>query len=56
MKFKAKAKDCQLLVKDECEDVAADVKDYISGISRADNFKFPTDITSTIASLVARFL
>lgn len=43
-------------IKDECEDVAADVKDYISGISRADNFKFPTDITSTIASLVARFL
>lgn len=43
-------------IKDECEDIAVDVKDYISGISRADNFKFPTDITSTIDSLVARFL
>lgn len=44
------------LIKDECEDVAADVRDYIAGVSRADNFSFPTDITSTIASLVAQFL
>ena len=43
-------------IKDECEDVASDVKDYIAGISKADNFRFPTDITSTIASLVAQFL
>ena len=39
-------------IKDECEDVASDVKDYIAGISKADNFRFPTDI----ASLVAQFL
>ena len=40
----------------ECEEVASNVRNYISGISRADCFKFPTDITSTIASLVAQFL
>ena len=44
------------VIKDECEDIAADVKNYITEISKADNFKFPTDITSTIASLVAQFL
>ena len=40
----------------ECEEIADDVRVYIAGISRADNFKFPTDITSTIVSLVAQFL
>lgn len=43
-------------IKDECEDIAANVRGYIVEITRVDNFKFPTDITSTIASLVAQFL
>lgn len=43
-------------ITDECEEIAADVKEYITGISNADNFKFPSDITSTISSLVAQFL
>lgn len=41
---------------DECEDIFTDVKDYIAGVAVADNFKFPNNITTTIASLVDRFL
>lgn len=43
-------------IKEECEDIATDTRDYITGIARADNFRFPTDITSTIATLVAQLL
>lgn len=43
-------------IKDECVDISTDVRDYIAGVARADNFRFPTDITTTIASLVAQFL
>ncbi len=43
-------------IKDECEDITADIRNYIDEVSRVDNFRFPTDLTSTIASLVAQFL
>lgn len=46
----------KMSIQDECETIVTDVKDYIAGVSKADNFKFPNDITSTIASLVAKFL
>lgn len=40
---------------DECEEIAKIVRDYIQEIARADNFKFPSDITAPIATLVAQF-
>lgn len=43
-------------IKDECDDIAGDVRAYITGVAQVDNFNFPTDITSSIASLVAQFL
>jgi len=43
-------------VEDECMDIAMDVRSYITEVARADNFKFPADITSTIGSLLAHFL
>ncbi len=43
-------------IKYECENVATDVRDYVAEISRADNFRFPTDITSTIVSIIEQFL
>lgn len=46
----------KLNIKDVCDFILADVNDYIAGVSNVDNFRFPTDITSTITSLVAKFL
>lgn len=43
-------------VDSECRALGDDVKDYIAGIAQADNFRFPTDITSTIGALVTKFL
>lgn len=43
-------------IKTECEDIAADVQDYINGISDADNFTFPADITESMTSLLDKFL
>lgn len=46
----------KISVKEECDNFAADVRKYITEVSDADNFKFPMDITSTITSIVSRFI
>ena len=46
----------KISIMEECEDIAGEVRDYIQGVATADNFRFPVDITSTISSLVAKFL
>lgn len=40
----------------ECEEIAADVRDYINGIEEADHFIFPSEITGSMASLAKQFL
>lgn len=47
---------CKAEIKEVCDEISADVREYIVGIARADNFTFPGEITSKIISLVTQFL
>lgn len=43
-------------IPEECEAIAADVKEYISGIEESDRFQFPEEITGSLSSLASQFL
>ncbi len=39
----------------ECEAMVADVRSYISGIEKADDFRFPAELTESLTTLVEQF-
>ncbi len=41
---------------DDGKEISSNVNKSISDVATADNFQFPGDVTSTIASLLAKFL
>lgn len=47
---------CKITISKVCEDVQSGITSYMSDVSAADKFVFPSDITSTIATLVSQFL